>query len=724
MIQSSQVSDLIGRLLLVKTQASMVSLLRKEARPAATKELSADVKAHVSVLGGHLTKQRPREAIATAMSMVFFDPDHAISCMRRNGVLRASRYEYRGSLIGRIAKAVLSIRDLLDLSPDRVAYLESVEALSRVAGNALNLKKEIEATVRARRSVVLKTVFVMINNFFHREWIKDHDASSLDARRYSSEEYAEAASFILHAYASMFPVDDLSFAFVDTDAVGANALVYERLMVAAIRLTKFREAEQLIDGLPYRADRQGGAVTISSIDPDVERAVRLGFIQQQNQAWIRHIHLQEAELPISIRTLIDSGFERGSFENLVQIKDHPIRRLVLLMPAIPAVFDAFFAQDELFRDEIQMLMELDVDNFGKFDDLIFPITNRISSLDVVKVQRYFNFISCAYQRRLAEFQNPVEREALTLTSTLLAIPHDMMVEQLRLIFGDKDKAHEIIELLKMDPRDQHLDLQYRPFIDVGGYYMIAPHVVAVSNLVRNIIVANRLRSAAIGPKDLMVHSVTEALRSAGFDVESDLKTKIAGQTLELDVVARRDDTLILFECKNAYHPVSVHEMRNSWDHIRSASKQLDKRRDILAEPMNQSQLFKRLGWKANSKCMVHTGIVIANRVFHGASLNGHPIRQAHELINVLKSGRIAAKDESLSFWLGTDFQTADLTAYLGPDSIASNQLAALDARLWRYSIGSHDLVFSSYVLDMVKLDRELRERHGPPIREDRRQSSS
>lgn len=172
MIQSSQVSDLIGRLLLVKTQASMVSLLRKEARPAATKELSADVKAHVSVLGGHLTKQRPREAIATAMSMVFFDPDHAISCMRRNGVLRASRYEYRGSLIGRIAKAVLSIRDLLDLSPDRVAYLESVEALSRVAGNALNLKKEIEATVRARRSVVLKTVFVMINNFFHREWIK------------------------------------------------------------------------------------------------------------------------------------------------------------------------------------------------------------------------------------------------------------------------------------------------------------------------------------------------------------------------------------------------------------------------------------------------------------------------------------------------------------------------------------------------------------------------
>lgn len=91
---------------------------------------------------------------------------------------------------------------------------------------------------------------------------------------------------------------------------------------------------------------------------------------------------------------------------------------------------------------------------------------------------------------------------------------------------------------------------------------------------------------------------------------------------------------------------------------------------------------------------------------------GHPIRQAHELINVLKSGRIGANDEGLSFWLGDEFQTADLTAYLGPGSIADDQLAALDARQWHYSMGSRDLVFSSYILDMLKLDRELRERHG------------
>ncbi|ESX49438.1 hypothetical protein X762_12330 [Mesorhizobium sp. LSHC426A00] len=693
----------------------MVSLLRAEARPPASKERSAEVKAHVSLLAGYLTGERPHEAIATAFAMIFLDSDHAISCMRRDGVLRASRYGYRGSLIGRIAKAVLSVRDLLATSPDRIAYLESVEALSRVAGNALALKLEVEATVRAKRSVVLKTVFVMVNSLFYHQWSNDREASSLDGRRYSSEEYAEAASLVLHTYVSMFPIDALSFAHVDAEAVENNALVYERLLVAAIRLTKFREAELFIDGLPYRADFEGKTVTVSSIDPDVERAVRLGFIQQQTQAIIRQIHLQEADPAISIRAVTDGGFDNGSFDQLLEINDQIVRRLVMRLPAVPEVFDTLFARDELFRDEIQMLLALDVDNFGTFDDLIFPITNRISSMDLFKVQRYFNFISCAYQRRLADLKDSAERGALTLTSTLLVVPHDAMVEQMRLIYGDEDKGREIIGLLTMDPGGPHLDLQYRPFINVGGYYVIAPHVVAVSNLVRNTIVANRLRSAAIGPKDRMVHSVTEALRSAGLEVESDFKAKVAGEQLELDIVARRDGSLFLFECKNAYHPVSVHEMRNSWDHIRSARKQLDKRREILAEPANQAQLFRRLGWEVGSPCAVHTGIVIANRVFHGASLNGHPIRQAHELINVLRTGRIVTNDDSLSFWLGPEFQTADLTAYLGPRSIAADQLAALDARQWRYSMGYRDLVFSSYILDPLKGGRELRARHGPPV---------
>ncbi len=723
MSNSQSVAGLAAHLIAARTQAAMVALLRAEARPLRSKALASEVKAHVNVLERHLDDDRPREAIATALAMIFMDADHAIACVRREGVLRASRYGFRGSLIGRVAKAALGVLDLLAASPDRIAYLKSVEALSRLAGNALVLQREIEATIRSRRAEVLKTVFVMVNSLFYHGWLSDNEASSLSGHRYSSEEYAEAASLILHTYASMFPVDGASFAYVDAHAVGKNALIYERLLVAAIRLTKFREAELFIDGLPYRADNTGETVTVSSIDPDVERSVRLGYIQAQNQGMIRFTHLQEADPAISMKSVIDRGFDSGSFQDLLEILEEPVRRFVLKLPAVPEVFEQFFGRDDLFRDELQTMLALDVDNFGTFDELIFPITERVTSMDVFKVQRYFNFLSCAYQRRLADIEDPAERGELTLTSTLLVIRHADLVEQMQLIFGDEGKSREIISLLTMDPGESHLDLQYRPFVDAGGYYVIAPHVVAVSNLVRNTIVANRLRAAAIGPRDRMVHAVTEALRSVGFLVRSDFKTKIAGKELELDVVALRDGSLFLLECKNAYHPVSVHEMRNSWDHIRGARKQLDNRREILADAANQTALFQKLGWEVDAPSDVNTGIVIANRVFHGASLNGHPIRQAHELINVLTSGRIVADEDSLSFWIGPEFQTADLIAYLGTTSIATDQVAALDPREWRYSMGYRELAFSSYVLDMAKWDRELRARHGPAIPGGRREDA-
>lgn len=722
--QSAPVAALVAKLLRASSQAAMLSSLNTESPRERTKSLASEIKAHVPTLENHLRANRAREAIATVLAMLFLDADHAISCMRRDGVLRASRDGYRGALIGRVGKAALAIRHLITPSADGLAYLESIIALSKLATDAGVLHEEMIRTIRTHRIVVLKTVLVIVNSLFYRGWLKDPTANSLDSRRYSSEEYAEAASQILATYASLFPIDDSCCAHVDVKALGAGAAVYQRLLLVAVRITKFREAELTIDGLPYRAELNGQTVTISSISPDIERSVRLGYIQSQSQAMIRVAHLLEAEEAISIHEFIDRGFERGVFQKLTELVEEPVRRLRLRLPAVPEVFDKLFACNDLFRDELEQLLVLDVDNFGSIDDLLFDITERVTSLDIFKVQRYFGFISSVYQKRLALIENEAERGYLTLTSTLLIIPHEALIAQMCLIFGDEVKCREIIALLTMNAKEPHLDLQYRPLLDQGKSYAIAPQVVASSNLVRNTVVANRLRSAAIGPKDQMVQSLTEALNFAGFVVRSDFKTKLGGRELELDIVAWRDGSLFVFECKNAYHPCSIHEMRNSWDHIRIARKQLDVRRDLLADASNLKQLFAKLGWHAEDLVDVHTCIVIANRVFHGATLNDHPVRQAHELINVLRSGRIVGREDSLSFWSGPEFQTADLVAYLSGDSIATKQLAALDPHQCSYSMGYRTLVLSSYVLDMAELDRKLRERYGPPIPGGRTQAAA
>ena len=556
---SSTTAALIAQLLSARKQAAMLAILEAQAPHKQTKSLCADIKAHIPVLEGHLKANRAREAIATALAMLFLDSNHAVSCMRRDGVLRASRYDYKGALIGRVGKAALAIRQRINASSDCLAYLESIVALSKLAADVGLLQEEMLQTICSSRIVVLKTVLVIVNSLFYHGWLNDHEVSSLDSRRYSSEEYAEAVSLILSTYTSLFPIDDECCNHVDPDALGSRAVVYDRLLLVAIRITKFKNAELMIDGLPYRADLEGTTVTIRSIDPDLERSVRLGYIQSESQAILRVAYAQDTPA-ISVRDAVGQGFDRKIFQQLIELANKPVRRLRLMLPAVPDLFENIFACDNLFKDELESLLILDVDNFGKFDDLIFNVTTRITSLDLFKLQRYFNFISSVYQRRLADIPDEDERRSLTLTSTVLIVPHDGLVKQLALIFADEAKCREIIALLTIKPGGSYLDLQYRPLVDLGTHYVIAPHVVAASNVVRNVIVANRLRSAAIGPKDRMVQSLTEALQSAGFMVRIDFKIKLGNRELEFDILAWRDGLLFVFECKNAYHPCSVHEM--------------------------------------------------------------------------------------------------------------------------------------------------------------------
>jgi hypothetical protein len=405
---------------------------------------------------------------------------------------------------------------------------------------------------------------------------------------------------------------------------------------------------------------------------------------------------------MSVRDLVEKGFEREAFDGLIELAEQPVKRYRLMLPTAPEVF-SIFSDDAMFRDEIESLLFLDVNNFGNVEDLIADVNEHVTTTDIFKLQRYFTFLSCLYQKQLERVEDEAERILLTFTSTVLVISHDSLFMQMMLIFKSEAKVRALIDLLKMTIRTEHIDLQYRPLIDLGSYYVVAPHLLTASNLVRNTIVANRLRPITIGPIDPMVKAVTDALKLADFQVEADFKLRAGGQDLELDIVAWRDGHLFFFECKNAYHPCSAHEMRNSYDHLKVGCEQLDKRRQIFLDPANQSVLFKKLGWAVGPTACVHTGIIIANRVFHGTALNGHPVRQAHELINVLMNGKVVGENRSLSFWAGPAFQTDDLITYLEGDSVATKQLAALDPTDWEFTMGYRRLIFSSYVLDPRKL---------------------
>ncbi|HEY0414326.1 MAG TPA: hypothetical protein VGD66_14420, partial [Allosphingosinicella sp.] len=134
-----------------------------------------------------------------------------------------------------------------------------------------------------------------------------------------------------------------------------------------------------------------------------------------------------------------------------------------------------------------------------------------------------------------------------------------------------------------------------------------------------------------------------------------------------------------------------------------AQDQLDVRRDLFRDPRNQATLFGKLGWKVPPTAELYTGIVIANRIFHGVQFNGHPVRQAHELINVLQNGTLGGDGHDLRFWTSDGFTTCDLVTYLAGDSLATKQLSALEPYSVEIDLGAKRLVFDSYALDPQKL---------------------
>lgn len=710
MAEAQFVRALAAALLTRRSPAGMITALKAAQRPQPSKALEKEVKALVDELPGHLEAERKPEALATALATMFADGELAISRMRRKGMLRASKYGFRGLLIANVARAALEIRPLVIAREDRFEYLQSILALTRLAPSAETLHGRIVKILGSREDVALKTVLAVLNSRFYHHTLPNLALSSLKLDRYSIEDMSDAASLIFNVYGQLFPIHDHCCNHIDAESVAGPAPIYERLFLAAIRLTKFKDAEVLVDGLPFQARVDRGAVHVASIDPDIEKSIRLGYIQGQNQVAIRARHLNGSSLPPSVREFIDEGFERGALDYLVELTEKPVRRFRLFLPTAPQVFQ-MFRTDEMFRDELESILIIDADLYGDHDPHQ-QIAPHVTIVDLLKVQRYFNFISCLYQRKLKSVPDEADRAYLTFTSTIPVVPHDRLFEQMQLIFDDEAKSRAILDLLALKWDAAHLDLQYTPLVDLGSYYVVAPHVLAMSNLARNVAVANKLRSLALASGDPMMNAVIEALAGAGFKARSNFEIRVAGKPVELDIVAWRDDVLFLFECKNAYHPCSPHEMRNSFDAVRDGRDQLNVRRDLFKEPHHQKALFAKLGWDVPPATQVYTGIIIANRIFHGAQFDGHPVRQAHELINVLLHGTLGTDGQDLRFWTNGEFTTGDLITYLAGDSLAKKQLAALEAIPIEIDLGAKRLIFETFALNPNKLIDIMTESYG------------
>jgi hypothetical protein len=273
------------------------------------------------------------------------------------------------------------------------------------------------------------------------------------------------------------------------------------------------------------------------------------------------------------------------------------------------------------------------------------------------------------------------------------------------------KAPEMMALLIADPSSPNLDIQYAPVIVAGDYAMVSLAVLSRSNLVRNLLCRLRRRLGPVGKGDRMQLALANALRGAGFAVEEEINLTGGANKLEIDLLAYRDGILVAFECKNAYAPCNVYEMRNTYDAVRHAADQLTLREIWLSNPAHQQELFEKLGWSLPLQLSVHTCIALGNRVLNGYDCEGHPVRQVHEMLNVLLHGTIEFEDGLVRVWQQQDFSPTDLVEYLQGTTIHTDMVAALTPFDNVTILGKMKLIQPSYLIDLLQLKETVLARY-------------
>jgi hypothetical protein len=126
------------------------------------------------------------------------------------------------------------------------------------------------------------------------------------------------------------------------------------------------------------------------------------------------------------------------------------------------------------------------------------------------------------------------------------------------------------------------------------------------------------------------------------------------------------------------------------------------RRQKFSERAYQAKVWQTLEWDVPPPVTIQTAVLIANRVFTGTVIKGHPVRQAHEFINVVSRGEIRGPERTYRFWGGDALTTVDLDRYLSGDGLLGDHFASLDAINYAHTFGTKRLVFESWVFNPEK----------------------
>jgi len=638
---------------------------------------------------------------------LYLDQQSILKDSRRRGLFRASKYGYRSSNLAKLIREVIRNKGLLHLTDDSTQYFEDVATLLLVCPSLLRAHGKIVDVLRRKQKTVLKTVIALVDILFMQPHRADRTASADKAEFYSREDYAEALSFLIFTFNRLIGISDRHLNWIDWDGVSKG--IYDGLLIAACKIRAFHEAEVLLDVFSYRATKTGPNSVVVWGDPSLEKAIRLGYIQtdlQQTAAAWRNFD-PGGDQAASFHDLTTGVYEKFGTQ-LVRRVEEPLPRYIMVLPGAPEFF-SLFRGEGLFREEVVYLRDVSKSQYSTLEQLLtFKVKGPLTLFDIVRVQRLVAFTSGIVGRYFEPLLD-VQGE-LVLTSILPVCKKEQLHDVLSHLV-DKTCIESLEEMVVYQGDEEGMfDIQYRPIIATEHYYMIPTNIFAMSNLVRSALYSQGKKVQTSLGDDPVQAILAKALRHRSENVAQGVKRKFAQGEVEVDVLAKLDDVLLVIECKNSFHPCGIHELRTSYDHLARAAEQLARSKAYFQDIDRQTNVFRELHWDDNPAKEVITCIVTGNRMFNGYTISGHPVRQVYELVNLILDGHIIVADEDFKLWKGDTFATQDLLDYINGRSIHDDLFDSMEKADFVYPLDRWSLTMSHFALDPHKFLERVRKR--------------
>jgi hypothetical protein len=641
---------------------------------------------------------------------VFFQCDDTFDKIKRKGIFRYSKYINKKCIVENIAIEIKDIcNDFGFLSNSLKIYLESIINYSSILESYKSFDKFILLEIRKfekkyPQKSLIKTLlsaidYLFLSNYYPNETV---DLSNLFNR--SKEEISSATSFLIHFYTNRVKSKEINIHFVAEEFILSNDI--SKLIIPVCYHLDFREFEILIDHFNYSCEKNNDALLIKPPFENFEKAIRLGYVRTEIQKINDNAEPINA---ISMEDLVNEFNNQDSFDffKLIDTHNYQRYRIEIPEPVFDMLIEKFIKPDTLFKDEVIYLSSIFKEQLLNIESL----NNRIIKDDLtlgefMKIRRIFVIFYLFFSTAI--FKNEKKESKLVLRSLIPTFPEETFYYFIERLLP-QSKIDSFLDIVCWEPElDSIFDLQYHPIQFIDNKFLVALSIFANSNTIRNLYASeykiNNTQLLSNGEIDPLVDKLHSSLQEAS--LQSFSQTPI--QFSDIDEFAIFEDVLFVFECKHSLHPVSLFDLRTTYDYIKKAESQLD----LIIKDFNNGNLIKKLEDKHNIKLndikKIQGAIILSNRLFNG-NIFKYPVRGINEIDNMLNRGTLRTSEGSFWLWKEKKLTVDFLLDYLSLENeLVSLMYESLSKKRLTYEFANPVVEFDTYYLEIEKANNDLK----------------